>query len=76
MPQFVDVPDIAPDYVLLMVCAQRITCGTGSNCVHELERLARESQFEGVRASAFALLRRIADDTQEIIRPETSAEQE
>lgn len=56
MPHSVDVPDIGAEYLLLRSCRDRLN-ESDDSCLPEVERLARESPYEGVRASAQEILR-------------------
>jgi hypothetical protein len=78
MASFVDVPDMGSDYLILMACQHRLASGDAASCIHQLERLERDSIFEGVRASAHEIIRQHRDQQEvEKIRPDkTSAETE
>lgn len=62
MGHFVEVPDLGAEYRLLMCCQHRLADGDAASCLHQIERLARESPYEGVRASAQEMLRRHRED--------------
>jgi hypothetical protein len=62
MASFVDVPDIGSDFLVLMACEHRLSSGDAANCLHQIERLAQESPYDGVRASASEMLRRHRED--------------
>jgi hypothetical protein len=66
MGQFVDLNDIGSEYRLLMCCQHRIADGDAESCLYQIERLARESPYEGVRASAEEMLRRHREDPQSL----------
>ena len=61
MGHYVEVPDLGSDYLILMACQHRLASDEAASSIHELERLERESCFEGVRASAREVIRQYRD---------------